>query len=184
MPESFSPESFPNRFVVATFATQVCALSVPCGVVPGSDTPILIGQWTGMIVTLAGLHCLEHGFDERTVMGAMGGVVASLVAFKAGNYALQLAINAILATVTGGLWLFIGAAGAVLINALLNGYFTWVIGKKVDQFFSSNHGGGLEGLARVLVSAIGTGLDVNEFKEFWSGCGLTFSVIKSWLVDC
>lgn len=172
--------------IIRASSMTVGALSVPCGVIPGADTPLLVTQWsalTGIIIAEHGLNRESNGkptLSKADITAALKAVTAAFASYKVGSTILQYAATAVLSILTGGLWLFLGASGIVLLNALLNSFFTWKLGHRIDKFFSANDEPNMANLLSIMKEVV-TVFDESDFKAYWKDCNLSFSEIKSWL---
>lgn len=107
----------------------------------------------------------------------VGTIAAGVGAYWTGSKIFTWGISAILAIFTAG-------AGLLLVpisNVILNAYFTWSVGRRMDTIFAANSGeeAGYE-IAKQIIKAVCHIPSKGEFTEFWNETSLSISEIKSW----
>lgn len=162
-----------NKTIKETaIATGIAA--VPGAFVPGINILAVGGSWLYMMNEIADEHNITFNEDPSRFIGT---IAAGVGAYWTGCKIFTYAIEAIIALFTFG-------AGALLIpitNVILNMYFTWSVGKKMDRIFAANDNGKAgEEIAKLIIKAVCHIPNTGEFRKFWNECGLSLDTIKSW----
>lgn len=165
--------SYHVKQVIKSTVQQLAVASVPTAFLPGIDTAVVAGYWTYMINKIAD----EHGvtFKDDTLKFA-GVIAAGVGAYWVGTRAINTAVSAVLAVITFSA----GVVAAPVLNVLLNGYFTWSVGKKADKVFSdhSNESAGTE-IATLIIKAVCHIPSPGELRDFFNEGGLTLKDAKA-----
>jgi len=166
--------SYRIKEVIKDTAVKCAAAAVPCAFFPGIDVAAVGGLWVYMMNKIAQDHHVT--FDEEPIK-FVGTIAAGVGAYWTGSKIFSWIIGGILALFTFG-------AGALLIpisNVILNGYFTWSVGRRMDAIFAANSGteAGAE-IAMQITKAVCHIPSKDEFSEFWDEAGLSVEEIKGW----
>lgn len=166
--------SYQIKQIIKDTAIKCGISAVPGAFVPGIDIAAVGGFWVYMMTKIADEHYVS--FSEEPIKFA-GTIAAGVGAYWTGSKIFTWAIGGILAIFTFGL-------GAILIpasNAILNAYFTWSVGRRMDAIFAANSGeeAGYE-IARQIVKAVCHIPSKNEFSEFWEETSMSLDEVKSW----
>lgn len=167
--------SYYIKSVIKDTAVKCAIAAVPGAIVPGIDIAAVGGLWLYMMNKIADEHCVT--FDEEPVK-FIGTIAAGVGAYWTGSKFFTWGISAILAFFTMG-------AGLLLIpvtNVILNAYFTWSVGRRMDAIFVANSGeeAGYE-IAKQIIKTVCHIPSKGEFSEFWDEVSLSVDDIKDWL---
>ena len=148
--------------------------AVPGSFVPGIDIVAVGGSWLYMMNQIADEYNITFEEDATRFIGT---IAAAVGGYWTDSKIFTYTTGAILSIFTFG-------AGVLLIpisNVILNMYFTWSVGKKMDLIFASesNTKAGDE-VAKLIIKMVCNIPDRSEIKEFWNECGLSLDLIKSW----
>lgn len=169
--------SYHVKEVIKSTVRRVAVASVPTAFTPGFDTVMVGGFWTYMINEIADDHNVTFGDDTAKFIG----VIASGVgAYWVGTNIINKVLSGVIAVLTLNPFAF--GISAALLNVILNGYFTWSVGKKADRIFGSidNSEAGTE-IAAQIVRAVCHIPSPSEFHDFFSESGLTIRDFKDML---
>lgn len=166
--------SYHIKKVIKDTSVKCAVAAVPGSFVPGIDILAVGGFWVYMMNEIADEH--DVTFDEEPIK-FVGTIAAGVGAYWTGSKIFTYGISLILAFFTFG-------AGVLLIpitNVILNAYFKWSVGRRMDAIFSANSGeeAGYE-IAKQIVKAVCHIPSKSEFSEFWNDVSLSVSEIKSW----
>ena len=140
--------SYHIKKVIKDTSVKCAVAAVPGSFVPGIDILAVGGFWVYMMNEIADEH--DVTFDEEPIK-FVGTIAAGVGAYWTGSKIFTYGISLILAFFTFG-------AGVLLIpitNVILNAYFTWSVGRRMDAIFSANSGeeAGYE-IAKQIVKAV------------------------------
>lgn len=169
--------SYHIQEVIKKTCRGVAIASVPTAYLPGLDLAVVGGSWAYMINEIA----KEHHVTIQGDTGKFVGVLASGIgAYWVGSQIINKVLLGILSLFTFGVAYFVGAP---VLNVLLNGYFTWSVGKKCDKIFAdtSFSSAGQE-IAALIIKAVCHMPTAGEMKDFFSESGLSLKEIKN-MVD-
>lgn len=160
--------------VIKDTAVKCAVAAVPGSFVPGIDIVAVGGFWTYMMNQIAKEHNVTFSEDPLKFAGT---VAAGVGAYWTGSKIFTWGISIILAFLTAG-------AGLLLIpitNVILNAYFTWSVGHRMDYIFAANSGAaaGVE-IGKQIIKAVCHVPSKSEFSEFWDDASLSVAQIKSW----
>jgi hypothetical protein len=166
--------SYYIKSVIKDTAVKCAIAAVPGAFVPGIDLAAVGGLWVYMMNKIADEHNIT--FDEEPIR-FVGTIAAGVGAYWTGSKIFTYGIGIVLAFLTFGL-------GALLIpvtNVILNAYFTWSVGRRMDAIFSANSGeeAGYE-IAKQIIKAVCHVPGKGEFSEFWDEVSLSVDEIKNW----
>ena len=166
--------SYHIKQVIKDTAMKCAVAAVPGAFVPGIDILAVGGFWVYMMNEIADEHYVT--FDEEPMKFA-GTIAAGVGAYWTGSKFFTWGIAAILLPFTGPLVVL----AVPITNVILNAYFTWSVGRKMDKIFSSNSGeeAGYE-IAKQVIKAVCHIPSRGEFAELWDDVSLSISDIKSW----
>lgn len=152
-----------------------CAMAaVPGAFMPGIDIAAVGGLWAYMMTKIAQEHNVTFREDPLKFAGT---VAAGVGGYWTGSKLFTWGIGAVLAFFTCG-------AGLLLIpvsNVLLNGYFTWTVGRRMDAIFaaSSDTEAGVE-IGKQIVKAVCHLPSRSEMADFQQDVALSVSEVKGW----
>lgn len=160
--------------VIKDTAVKCGIAAVPGAFVPGLDLAAVSGFWVYMMNKIADEHSIRFADEPVKFVGTIAAGVGS---YWTGSRIFTKGIAVVLSFFTFG-------AGLLLVpitNVILNTYFTWCVGRRMDSIFSANSGGeaGYE-IAKQIVRAVCHIPTKSEFSEFWQETGLTLDQIKGW----
>lgn len=166
--------SYHIKQVIKDTAVKCAIAAVPGSFIPGIDIAAVGGLWVYMMNKIADEHYVK--FNEEPIK-FVGTIAAGVGAYWTGSKIFTWGISAILAFFTFG-------AGLLLVpitNVILNAYFTWSVGRRMDVIFAANSGGeaGYE-IAKQIIKAVCHIPSKGEFTEFWDDTCLSISEIKTW----
>lgn len=166
--------SYHIKQVIKDTAVKCAIAAVPGSFIPGIDIVAVGGLWVYMMNKIADEHYVK--FNEEPIK-FVGTIAAGVGAYWTGSKIFTWGISAILAFFTFG-------AGLLLVpitNVILNAYFTWSVGRRMDVIFAANSGGeaGYE-IAKQIIKAVCHIPSKGEFAEFWDDTCLSISEIKTW----
>lgn len=167
--------SYQIKEVIKDTSVKCAMAAVPGAFFPGIDILAVGSFWVYMMNKIADEHNVTFGEDPLKFAGT---IAAGVGAFWTGSKIFTWGISVILALFTMG-------AGVLLIpvtNVILNAYFTWSVGRRMDLIFAANSGeeAGIE-IAKQIIKAVCHIPDRGEFSEFWGDVSLSIDTIKSWL---
>lgn len=166
--------SYYIKSIIKDTSVKCAIAAVPGSFIPGIDVAAVGGLWVYMMNKIAEEHKIK--FEDEPIKFA-GTIAAGVGAYWTGSKIFTWGIGAILAVFTMG-------AGALLIpitNVILNAYFTWSVGRRMDAIFAANSGSeaGIE-IGKQIIKAVCHIPSRSEFSEFWDDVSLSLSEIKSW----
>lgn len=166
--------SYHIKQVIKDTAVKCAIAAVPGSFIPGIDIAAVGGLWVYMMNKIADEHYVK--FNDEPIK-FVGTIAAGVGAYWTGSKIFTWGISAILAFFTFG-------AGLLLVpitNVILNAYFTWSVGRRMDVIFAANNGGeaGYE-IAKQIIKAVCHIPSKGEFTEFWDDTCLSISEIKTW----
>lgn len=166
--------SYHIKQVIKDTAIKCAIAAVPGSFIPGIDIAAVGGLWVYMMNKIADEHYVK--FNDEPIK-FVGTIAAGVGAYWTGSKIFTWGISAILAFFTFG-------AGLLLVpitNVILNAYFTWSVGRRMDVIFAANSGGeaGYE-IAKQIIKAVCHIPSKGEFTEFWDDTCLSISEIKTW----
>lgn len=158
---------------IANTSIACAVAAVPGAFLPGIDMAAVGGLWTKMMIRIANDHYISFEDSPESFIGT---IAAGIGAYWTGSRI----INRLLAIAIGVLTVGIGyAVVAVASNVALNAYFTWSLGKKMDQIFAA-HGGEKAGkeIAILIIKAVCHIPSPGEISDFINETGLSLSKLK------
>lgn len=166
--------SYYIKGVIKDTAIKCGIAAVPGAFIPGIDIAAVGGFWVYMMNEIADEHYVK--FDDEPIK-FIGTIAAGVGAYWTGSKIFTWGISAILAAFTFG-------AGLLLVpitNVILNAYFTWSVGRRMDAIFAANSGerAGKE-IAKQIIKAVCHIPSAGEFSEFWDDIDVSIDEIKSW----
>lgn len=166
--------SYHIKQVIKDTAIKCGIAAVPGAFIPGIDVAAVGGFWVYMMNKIADEHYVKFQDEPLKFVGT---IAAGVGAYWTGSKIFTWGISAILAIFTAG-------AGLLLVpisNVILNAYFTWSVGRRMDTIFAANSGeeAGYE-IAKQIIKAVCHIPSKGEFTEFWNETSLSISEIKSW----
>ena len=166
--------SYYIKSVIKDTAVKCAAAAVPGAFVPGIDVAAVGGFWVYMMNKIAEEHRIK--FEDEPMRFA-GTIAAGVGAYWTGSKVFTWGISAFVALFTAGAGLFL----IPVTNVILNAYFTWSVGRRMDAIFAANSGGeaGYE-IGKQIVKAVCHIPSKGDFEEFWDDVSLSISEIKSW----
>ena len=127
--------------------------------VTGGDTVVLAGAWGGMMLGIAGYHGVP--LDKETCVKICASIIASFASYKMGCMALTWALTVL----TAGLAALVAGG----LNAIINGYLTYRLGRIFDKMYGEE---GYGVVKTIVVSQIVKSLlhvpTPDEFRDFWA----------------
>jgi hypothetical protein len=166
--------SYHIKKVIKDTSVKCAIAAVPGAFFPGIDILAVGGLWVYMMNEIADEH--DVTFNEEPIK-FVGTIAAGVGAYWTGSKFFSYGISLILAFFTLG-------AGLLLVpvtNVILNAYFTWTVGRRMDSIFAANNGVEAGGeIAKQIIKAVCHLPSKSEFSEFWDDVSLSISEIKSW----
>ena len=166
--------SYHINSIIKNTAIKCAIAAVPGSVLPGIDIAAVGGLWTYMMTKIAQEHNVTLREDPLKFAGT---IAAGVGGYWTGSKLFTWGISAVLAFFTCG-------AGLLLIpvsNVILNGYFTWSVGRRMDAIFAANSGkqAGIE-IGKQVIKAVCHLPSRSEFADFQQDVALSVSEVKGW----
>lgn len=160
--------------VIRDTAIKCAVAAVPGSFVPGIDVAAVGGFWMYMMSKIAQEHQVTFREDPLKFAGT---IAAGVGAYWTGSKIFTWGIGLVLGCLTCG-------AGLLLIpvtNVLLNAYFTWSVGKRMDAIFAANSGAeaGFE-IGKQVIKAVCHLPGRSEIGEFRQEVALSAEEVKGW----
>ncbi len=157
--------SYDVKKVINETSLAAAVAALPGAFFPGIDLAVVGGLWLRMMTKIAKDN--QVIFSEEPIK-FVGTVAAGIGAYWTGSRIFSWGIPIVLAFFTGGISLL----AIPVVNALLNGYFTFAVGRRMDKIFGAISGtdAGME-IAAQVVKAVCHVPTRSEFGEFWDEIG-------------
>lgn len=158
---------------ISNTSLACAAAAVPGAFVPGIDIAAVGGLWTSMMLTIAGEHGIS--FDDSPE-AFIGSIAAGIGAYWTGSRIITKGLSIAIGFLTAGIGF---AIAAVASNVALNAYFSWSLGRKMDEIFAA-HGGARAGqeIAVLIIKAVCHIPKWGELSEFIDDTGLSVSKLS------
>lgn len=157
--------SYYVKGIIKKACAQCAAAAIPGTFYPVADVGLVGASWLYMLSKIADEHNVTFA-DEP--MKFVGTIAAGVGAYWTGGRIFSYAIGLLLAFVTGGMALF----AIPVINIILNTYFTWAVGLRMDAIFAT-YGSSMANMevAKLIVKSVCHIPSKSEFSEFWREIG-------------
>ena len=158
---------------ISNTSLACAAAAVPGAFMPGIDLAAVGGLWTSMMITIAKDHNVT--FDESPE-AFIGSIAAGIGAYWTGSKIITKGLSIAIGFLTAGIGY---AVAAVASNVALNAYFSWSLGRKMDDIFAA-HGGTRAGreIAVLIVKAVCHIPKWGELSEFIDDTDLSVSKLR------
>lgn len=164
--------SYHIKEVIKKTARNCAIAAVPGAFVPGLDMAVVGSFWLYMMTEIANEHNIT--FDEEPIK-FIGTVAAGVGAYWTGSRIINRVLMGILLIFAP----FAFVIAAPLLNVFLNAFFTWSVGRRMNDIFAANDNSkaGKE-IAYQIVRAVCHLPSRSEISDFFDETSISLSWLK------